>query len=88
MTRNRPFTTGSWVFTLLRMAIGWHLLFEGVVKLTAKNWTAAGYLADSTWVLAGFFRRLAESPAALTERNPLAVVQHHRSERSDRSSTC
>ena len=65
MTIHRSPTACSWAFTLLRIAIGWHLLYEGIVKLTAKHWTAAGYLADATWLLAGVFRRMAESPAIL-----------------------
>ena len=62
---SRPTTTGSLALTLLRVALGWHLLYEGLIKLTARHWTAAGYLTDSTWALAGVFRKMAESPAIL-----------------------
>ena len=54
-----------WGLTLLRMVIGWHLLYEGVSKLLAKHWTSAEYLSDSTWLLAGVFRSLAGSPGLL-----------------------
>lgn len=55
----------GWALTLLRMVIGWHFLYEGVIKVLAKDWTAADYLTDSTWRLAPFFRGLAESPTTL-----------------------
>ena len=55
----------TWAFTLLRVAVGWHLLYEGVVKLAAKNWTSAEYLRDATWMFADTFRRLADSPEML-----------------------
>lgn len=46
----------SWIqsFSLiaLRLFIGWHLLYEGIVKLWSPNWSSAGYLNDS----AGFFK--------------------------------
>lgn len=38
----------------LRMLIGWHFLYEGIVKLWNPNWSAGGYLADS----AGWFKNL------------------------------
>ncbi len=39
---------------ILRMLIGWHFLYEGIVKLWNPNWSAAGYLNDS----AGWFKNL------------------------------
>ena len=36
------------LITFLRMAIGWHLLFEGISKIMAGNWTAYGYLANTS----------------------------------------
>ncbi len=65
MPRSCPPDRPVGILTLLRIVIGWHLLYEGVVKILATGWTAEGYLIDSTWVLAGFFRRIAESPGAL-----------------------
>ena len=48
---------------LLRIAIGWHLLFEGLYKLdtysTSNPWSAEWYLQNSEGPAAGFFRRLA-----------------------------
>lgn len=54
-----------WGLTLLRIVIGWHFLYEGVVKLTSRNWTSAEYLRDATGIFAEFFRAMADSPAIL-----------------------
>jgi uncharacterized membrane protein YphA (DoxX/SURF4 family) len=65
MSESRLSWPSTWVLTLLRMAIGWHLLYEGVVKVLSPRWTSEPYLMDSTWRLAEYFRRIAESPGAL-----------------------
>jgi uncharacterized membrane protein YphA (DoxX/SURF4 family) len=65
MEANRPSALTAWGLTLLRIAIGWQMLYEGLVKVLAKDWTAAEYLRESTWRLAPFFRHLAESPGML-----------------------
>jgi uncharacterized membrane protein YphA (DoxX/SURF4 family) len=62
------------LFTLLNIAVGWHLLYEGVVKLLDPSWTAAGYLANAQGPLAGFFQSLAESPALLQVTNVLNMI--------------
>jgi thiosulfate dehydrogenase [quinone] large subunit len=46
---------------LLRMLIGWHFLYEGVLKLYSPAWTAKGYLLGASF-LPGFFRWLASDP--------------------------
>ncbi len=51
--------------TLLRVAIGWHLLYEGITKLIAENWTAQSFLVNSTGFLSGFYHWLASSPGLL-----------------------
>ena len=33
------------VITILRVTIGWHLVYEGFSKLMADNWTAEGFLS-------------------------------------------
>ena len=53
------------VLVVLRTAIGWHFLYEGVVKLADPAWTAAGFLRQSQWILSGVFQWIAETPAAL-----------------------
>jgi len=48
---------------VLRILIGWHFLYEGLVKVTNPDWTSAGYLLDSGGFMAGFFKSLAASPS-------------------------
>jgi len=49
----------------LRVAIGWHFLFEGLSKLFTPNWSSAEYLQLSSWIFSGFFHWIAESPTVL-----------------------
>ncbi len=39
---------------LLRILIGWHMLYEGLAKLLMPNWTSASFLRESQWILSGF----------------------------------
>lgn len=39
---------------LLRFLSGWHILYEGVAKLLNPQWTSAGFLSESQWILSGF----------------------------------
>jgi uncharacterized membrane protein YphA (DoxX/SURF4 family) len=50
---------------LLRIAIGWHFLYEGVSKALDPGWTSGGYLDASRWILGDFFQWIAANPAAL-----------------------
>jgi uncharacterized membrane protein YphA (DoxX/SURF4 family) len=50
---------------LLRTAVGWHFLYEGIAKLFTPNWTSAGYLEMSRWIFRDFFQWIAAHPAAL-----------------------
>jgi uncharacterized membrane protein YphA (DoxX/SURF4 family) len=58
-------TTPVWLFTLLRILIGWHFLYEGIVKLFNPNWTSAPFLLESKWLLSGIFRALGSDPTLL-----------------------
>jgi uncharacterized membrane protein YphA (DoxX/SURF4 family) len=55
----------TWILTLLRIAIGWHFLYEGLVKLISGNWSAAAYLVNANWIFEGLFHRMAENPGVL-----------------------
>ena len=59
------------LMTILRVAIGWHLLYEGLIKLLNPDWSAAGYLLSATGPLAGMFQALAESETLLSLVNIL-----------------
>lgn len=39
---------------ILRIFIGWHLLYEGISKLIDPNWTSKAFLRESEWILSGF----------------------------------
>jgi uncharacterized membrane protein YphA (DoxX/SURF4 family) len=49
----------------LRIAIGWHLLYEALAKLLTPDWTAAPYLLLSRGFFSGFFHWLGSSPRLL-----------------------
>jgi uncharacterized membrane protein YphA (DoxX/SURF4 family) len=54
-----------WLITVLRVAIGWHFLYEGLVKIVAGNWTASAYLLNTSGFLSGFYHWIANTPALL-----------------------
>ncbi len=54
-----------WVLTVLRIFIGWHLLYEGLVKLFNPYWSSMTYLRESRWIFRGFFRWIADHPGLL-----------------------
>ena len=53
------------VLVILRLLIGWHFLYEGVVKLWSSSWSAGGFLMDSEGPFAGLFYALAANPTVL-----------------------
>jgi len=57
---------GMYFLAILRIIIGWHFLYEGLVKLSDPTWTAAGYLEQSRYILPGLFHWMAESPGVLS----------------------
>lgn len=50
-----------YLLVALRVVIGWHLLYEGIVKLVNPNWSSAGFLLDSQGIFSGFFHSLASN---------------------------
>ena len=61
------------VFTLLRIFIGWHFLYEGLAKLFSP-WSSAGYLLESQWLLSGIYHRIAENPGLLHAVDLLNII--------------
>jgi len=51
--------------TILRVAIGWHFLYEGLSKILQENWTASGFLLNTSGFFSGFYHGIASSPALL-----------------------
>jgi uncharacterized membrane protein YphA (DoxX/SURF4 family) len=50
-----------WLLTTLRILVGWHFLYEGIIKLMTPGWTSKLYLMGSTWLFSGIFQKMAES---------------------------
>jgi uncharacterized membrane protein YphA (DoxX/SURF4 family) len=46
------------LLTVLRVAIGWHFLYEGLAKFYQGNWSAAGYLQNTSGFFSGFYHWL------------------------------
>ncbi len=59
--------------TLLRVVVGWHFLYEGLAKVTAPAWSAAGYLKQARGPFAGFFKWLASEPTLLANADLLTM---------------
>ena len=51
--------------TFLRILIGWHFLYEGLIKLYTPGWTAKGYLLGSVGPLSPIFKGMAQSEPIL-----------------------
>ena len=51
----------SWL-VILRVAVGWHFLYEGIVKLINPNWSSVGFLLDSRGLFESFFHSLTSNP--------------------------
>jgi uncharacterized membrane protein YphA (DoxX/SURF4 family) len=49
----------------LRLAVGWHFLYEGIAKLLVPGWTSAPYLQLARGAFSGFFQWLASSPGLM-----------------------
>ena len=47
---------------ILRVVIGWHFLYEGIVKLTNPNWSSVNYLMDSQGYFKEYFYSWAANP--------------------------
>jgi thiosulfate dehydrogenase (quinone) large subunit len=59
--------------TVLRVAVGWHFLYEGIAKLTAPSWSAAGYLKQARGPFADLFRWLASQPNLLANADLITM---------------
>lgn len=55
----------KYIFTLLNVVVGWHLLYEGMVKIMDPNWSSASYLVNAKGLFSSAFQTIAESPALL-----------------------
>lgn len=51
--------------TVLRIAIGWHFLYEGLAKLFTPEWSAYSYLVNSTGPFSGLYQWMVSSEGIL-----------------------
>ena len=51
---------------VLRVLIGWHILYEGVSKLINPYWSSAAYLLDSKWIFSVLAKTIVSNPTLLT----------------------
>jgi uncharacterized membrane protein YphA (DoxX/SURF4 family) len=66
-------TLGCWLLVLVRLAIGWHLMYEGLWKLSTQHtttpWSAEGYLKNATGPMRSTFRNMTGDPDDLNWLN-------------------
>jgi thiosulfate dehydrogenase [quinone] large subunit len=59
--------------TVLRIMVGWHFLYEGIAKMTASSWSAAGYLKQARGPFADLFKWLAGEPNLLANADLITM---------------
>ena len=62
-----------WSLVILRVAIGWHFLYEGITKLLNPNWSSLGFLMDSKGLFEGLFHSMAGNATVLNVVDVLNV---------------
>jgi uncharacterized membrane protein YphA (DoxX/SURF4 family) len=55
----------SGVLVVIRIAIGWHFLYEGLAKLFVPGWSSYNFLLNARWIFSGFFHWIANNPVLL-----------------------
>ncbi len=66
MLKSKPFTNlQAMTLVVLRLLIGWHLLFEGISKLMIPGWSSLGFLSESQWIMAGIAKWIIAHDAVL-----------------------
>jgi thiosulfate dehydrogenase (quinone) large subunit len=58
--------SGLIALVLLRLVIGWHFFYEGMVKVLNPHWSSKAYLLDSGGFAKSFFEWIAHNPTALS----------------------
>ncbi len=65
MKKENPLQIIPISLTILRILVGWHFLYEGIIKLASPNWSSYIYLTQSRWVLSDFFHWIMANSTAL-----------------------
>ena len=53
------------LITVLRAAVGWYFLYEGMIKVFSPGWTSFNFLSNTSGSLSGFYHALAANPVVL-----------------------
>lgn len=64
-TQNYSNAQITWL-VILRVFIGWHFMYEGLVKILNPKWTSLPYLLDSKGPVASFFINLTQDDSVMT----------------------
>ena len=65
MIKNNYTGLQLWALVILRVAIGWHFLYEGITKVLNPDWSSLGYLMDSRGLFSGMFHSMAGNAGLL-----------------------
>lgn len=67
-TQNYTHVQIAWLI-ILRVFIGWHFMYEGLVKLLNPKWTSLPYLLDSKGPATSFFVTMTQNESVMTTVN-------------------
>lgn len=70
MNVNQNYSTAqiTWL-VILRVFIGWHFMYEGMVKILNPKWTSLPYLLDSKGPASSFFITMTQNDSVMTTVN-------------------
>ena len=54
-----------WTLAVLRIVIGWHILYEGIHKLIHPEWSALAFLDNAQWIFSGLANWIISNPVLL-----------------------
>lgn len=62
-----------YALVVVRILLGWYLLYEGLAKLFNPHWSSFGYLKSAQGFLSSFFHGLADNPQTIEIVNQLNI---------------
>ncbi len=71
---NKYTSTQLNLLVIVRVMIGWHFLYEGIVKYYNPNWTAAGFLTNSEGIFAPIFKNLGQNASMIGTIDNLNIM--------------
>lgn len=64
----------TFALVILRLFVGWHFLYEGVIKLYSPSWSAKGYLLSATYMESFFSWLASESMISIVDTLNIAAL--------------